>query len=345
MRRRRIGILTDGGDCPGLNAAIRAVVKAAMVEHRIEVVGIQDGFRGLVDGATRPLSYDDVSGILTQGGTFLGSSNRHRLFALKAGSTGGGAPVERDRTADALSAVRHEQLDGLICTGGDGTLTVAHHLDREGIPMIGIPKTIDNDVALTDRAIGFDSATALATESVDRLHSTAASHHRVLVVEVMGRHAGWIALHAGLAGGGDIILIPEIDHSMDEVARVVFDRARRGRRFSIVVLAEGAGRAADLCSKISERTRLESRPVVLGYLQRGGTPTPADRLLATELGYAAIACAARGDFGRMVAWRSGKVDIVPLSDIAGRNRVVPTDHPLLAVARGVGTSFGDRINR
>ncbi len=336
MATKRIGLLTEGGDCPGLNAALRSVVKAAILEHGIEVVGFLDGFRGLVEDRSRHLRYDDVSNVLTQGGTILGSSNRDRLFALP-----GQKPGQTDRTEEALRAFRRHGLSGLICTGGNGTLTVAHYLNGLGLPIVGIPKTIDNDVAETDQAIGFDTAFTLATESIDRLHSTAASHHRILVVEVMGRNAGWIALHAGVAGGGDIILIPEIPHSMEAVCRVIEERTRKGRISSIVVLAEGAGRATELAPQIEMACGRECKAVVLGYLQRGGTPTPSDRLLASELGYAAAGFAARGQYGNMVAWRGAKVASVPLSEVAGRTRTVTSNCPLLAVARGVGTSFGD----
>lgn len=340
MVKRTVGLLTEGGDCPGLNAAIRSVVKASKLDFDCEVVGFLDGFRGLVEDRSRLLGYDDVSNVLTEGGTLLGSSNRDRLFALP------GQTLEpADRTEEALRVFRRHGLAGLICTGGDGTLTVAHHLHERGLPIIGIPKTIDNDVVQTDQAIGFDTAFTLATESIDRLHSTAASHHRVLVVEVMGRNAGWIALHAGVAGGGDILLIPEIPYTLEMVGRVIEERTRKGRKSSLVVLAEGAGRAVDLAPRIEKTTGRECRAVVLGYLQRGGSPTPFDRLLASELGYAAAGLAARGQYGNMVAWRSGRVASVPLSEVAGRTRTISPDCPLLAVARGVGTSFGDCLLR
>lgn len=341
MGECRIGLLTSGGDCPGLNAAIRAVVKSAHMQYGSRIVAFKDGFQGLVEDRSVVLGYDDVSNILTQGGTILGSSNRGRIFDLDTDGCRGGSPGRRDRTEEALQTVRRHDLSGLILTGGDGSLKVAQHLDRRGVPTIVIPKTIDNDVAGTEMAVGFDTAVTLATESVDRLHSTAESHHRVLVVEVMGRDAGWIALRSGLAGGGDIILIPEIPFSLTEVSRVLEDRTKRGRRASIVVLAEGAGKAPELAARIGESTGLECRSVVLGYLQRGGTPTPFDRLLATSLGCAAVDLAARGEFGRVVCWNAGRVNSALLSDVAGKTRKVEPDSPWLSVARAVGTSFGD----
>ncbi len=336
MVRKKIGLLTEGGDCPGLNAVIRAVVKAASLEYNLEVVGFMDGFRGLVEDRSRLLDYDAVSNVLTQGGTLLGASNRDPLFVLPGESTG-----QTDRTGDALRTFHHHGLAGLICTGGNGTLTVAHHLHAQGLPIIGIPKTIDNDVVETDQAIGFDTAFTLATESIDRLHSTAASHHRILVVEVMGRNTGWIALHAGVSGGGDLILIPEIPYSMEVVCRVIEERTRKGRKASIVVLAEGAGHAGELAIQIGKATGRECKAVVLGYLQRGGTPTPYDRLLASELGYAAAGSAARGQYGKMVARSGVKAAYIALSEVAGRTRTIAGDCPLLGVARGIGTSFGD----
>jgi ATP-dependent phosphofructokinase / diphosphate-dependent phosphofructokinase len=360
-RPARIGILTGGGDCPGLNAVIRAVTKTAVTVFGAEVIGFRDGYHGLVFDRTLKLHYDDVSGILTRGGTILGMSRRDSFFRIPGTDRKVEGP---DRTARARAVFRKHGLSCLIAVGGEGTLTVAAHLDRSGIPMVGVPKTIDNDVPLTDQTFGFDSALAVATEAVDRLHSTAESHHRVMVLEVMGRHAGWIALHAGVAGGGDIILIPEIPFSWDVVCSAVKRRARRGRKFSIVVVAEGAvphgGRetssgAADgikrarlggignlISQGIEKKTGLESRATVLGYLQRGGEPTPFDRVLATRYGHASAVFAARGLTGVMTALRSGKIDPVSLKLISrGRPRAVPPDSPLLAAARAVGTCFGD----
>ncbi len=338
MTRIRIGVLTSGGDCPGLNAAIRAVVKSARTRHDMDVVGFRDGYRGLVDDQSAPLDSDDVSNILTEGGTILGSSSREKFFALEDEKS----PVPLDLTENAVRTFRKHALDGLVLTGGDGTLKVAQHLQKHGISIIGIPKTIDNDVACTDRAIGFDTAVSFATDAIDRVHSTAESHHRAIVVEVMGKSAGWIALQAGVAAGGDIILIPEIPFLLDEVCQVVESRNRRGRRFSIIVLAEGAGRGHELAAKVAEMTGIECKAVVLGYLQRGGTPTSSDRLLATEMGYAAADLAERKTFGSVTCWQGGGVTPVPLAEVAGKTRRVPPDGLILKVARAVGTSFGDR---
>ncbi len=348
MRRKRIGILTGGGDCPGLNAVIRAVTKTAVHELGMEVVGFLDGFRGLVEDKSIPLTYDAVSNILSQGGTILGASSRDNFFRVPSGPAQK-VPPGKDRFPEALRTFRRHDLAGLICIGGDGTLTVAYHLLRRGIPVIGIPKTIDNDVRHTDLTFGFHSACAVATEAVDRLHSTAASHHRVMVLEVMGRSAGWIALQAGIAGGGDLILIPEIPFSLKKVLDVVLHRSKRGRRFSLVIVSEGAGPSRPkpggigiaLSEKIEKETGLESRATVLGHLQRGGTPTFFDRVLATQFGYAAACLAARERYGKMICLRKGSFSTVDLRQVSGRPRNVPLNSPLIAAARAVGTSFGD----
>lgn len=362
MKKRRIGILTGGGDCPGINAVIRAAAKTAVHMYGMEAVGLIDGFRGLVDDETVPLTFDRVSNILTQGGTILGTSSRTTYFGVPSS---GSPHAERgpDRLKDARRIFRKHRLEGIICIGGDGTLGVAAYLHGQGIPMVGVPKTIDNDVRHTDLTFGFDTATAIAAEAVDRLHSTAASHHRVMVVEVMGRHAGWIALQAGIAGGGDILLIPEIPFHPDAVTGVVRKRSKKGRRFSIVVAAEGAHPSKQACAgsdslfctlrpeqhgsigprlaeAIQRETGLESRATVLGHLQRGGTPTPFDRVLATRFGYwAARLCAERG-FGKMVCLKGGVISSVPLAKAARGPRRIPRDSPLLTAARAVGTSFG-----
>ena len=348
MNRKRIGILTGGGDCPGLNAVLRAVTKTAVHELGMEVVGFLDGFRGLVENKSLPLAYDAVSNILNQGGTILGASTRDNFFRVPSGPSQK-IPPGKNRFPEALRTFRRHHLAGLICIGGDGTLTIAHYLLRRGIPVIGIPKTIDNDVRHTDLTFGFHSACAVATEAVDRLHSTAASHHRVMVLEVMGRSAGWIALQAGIAGGGDLILIPEIPFSLQKVYSVVRQRSRRGRRFSLIIASEGAGPVRQkpgsigmmLSEKIEKETGLESRATVLGHLQRGGTPTFFDRVLATQFGYTAACLAARGCYGKMVCLRKGSISTVDLSRVAGRPRNVPLNSPLIAAARAVGTSFGD----
>ena len=357
----RIGILTGGGDCQGLNAVIRAVTKTASTVFGAEVVGFRDGYHGLVFDRTLKLHYDDVSGILTRGGTILGMSRRDSFFRIAGADRKIDGP---DRTSRARAVFKKHGLSCLSCVGGEGTLTVAAHLDRSGLPVVGVPKTIDNDVPFTDQTFGFDSALAVATEAVDRLHSTAESHHRVMVLEVMGRHAGWIALHAGIAGGGDVILVPEIPFSWESVCGAVKTRARHGRKFSIIVVAEGAvprggtatgtgakdglnrvrlgGIGNIVATEIEKRTGLESRATILGYLQRGGQPTPYDRVLATRYGHAAALFSARGMTGVMTALRSGKIDPVPLTLVSGgRPRTVPLNSPLLMAARAVGTTFGD----
>jgi len=342
---------------------IRAVAKTAINAHGTEVIGFLDGYHGLVFNRHVILHYDDVSNILSKGGTILGMARREKLFRMSGDAR---ATAGTDHTSRARRVFKEHGLSALVCVGGEGTLAVAAHLDASGIPAVGVPKTIDNDVPFTDQTFGFDTSLAVAAEAVDRLRSTAESHHRVMVLEVMGRHAGWIALHAGLAGGGDIVLIPEIPFSWGAVCAVVERRARRGRRFSLIVAAEGAhprdgqesragGRADGLnrarlggvgnlvAGEVERRTRLESRATVLGYLQRGGEPTPFDRVLATRYGHAAASLAAEGTTGVMVAFRSGDITTVPLERLArGRPRLVPPDSPLLAAARAVGTSFGDQ---
>lgn len=359
-RPRRIGILTGGGDCPGLNAVIRAIVKTAINIFGMEVVGFLDGYRGLVSNRTVNLHYDDVSNILTRGGTILGMSRRDSYFRIAGSEAKHEGP---DRTGHARKIFRRHRLSSLVCLGGEGTLAVANHLNSAGIPIIGVPKTIDNDVPLTDQTFGFDSALSVATEAIDRLHTTAESHHRVMVVEVMGRHAGWLALYSGVAGGGDVILLPEIQFDWEKVCEVVCRRARRGRRFSILVVAEGArpkgektvyrnrvdglkrgvlgGIGEVVAGEVEKRTGLESRAVVLGHLQRAGSPTASDRVLATRYGHAAARLAAAGKTGIMVALQEGRIDVVSLAQVAEAGaRPVPVEHPLLKAAQAVGTSFG-----
>ncbi len=356
----RIGVLTGGGDCQGLNAAIRAVVKTAIREYGMEVVGIQDGFQGLLEMRTRLLSHDDVSGILTLGGTLLGTA-RENPFKVKV--LKGRRAVLEDRSEIAVENYKRLRLDALITIGGDGTHRKAHKLWKKGLNIVGIPKTIDNDLAETDATIGFDSAVAIAAESIDRLHSTAASHHRVMVIEVMGNRAGWLALAAGIAGGGDVILIPEIPFSLDIVAKMVRERHRRGRRFSIVVVAEGTrptqmksvgkdeewggdatgqvGRV--VAEQIQEKTGIETRVTVLGHVQRGGGPTAFDRLLATRFGVRAVDLVHSRKFGRMVCLQGSEVGSVHIKDVARVVKTVPPGHPWVIAAKKVGTCFGDGV--
>ena len=359
---KRIGVLTGGGDCPGLNAVIRAIVKTAINDHGLEAYGVEDGYEGLVTNRIRCLSYDDVSNILTAGGTILGSSNKANPFNYHDPSGGGDGPS--DRSDECVENVRNAGLDGLVCIGGDGTLNIAHRLALKGVPIIGVPKTIDNDVCETDVTFGFDTASQIVADAIDRLHTTAQSHHRAMVIETMGRYVGWLALVGGMAGGGDVILIPEIPYTLDSVCEALQRRSRRGRRFSIVVVSEGVkppsgeyvtrrrvenshdpvrlgGVGMWLAHTLEELTDIESRAVVLGHLQRGGTPTARDRVLATQFGREATEAAARGEFGVMVALRGNEIVRVPLEKVAGRQKRVDPDGQLVQAARSVGTSFGD----
>lgn len=360
---RRIGILTGGGDCPGLNAVIRAVAKTAMGKYDATVIGIEDGFEGLVEGRMHELTNKEVSGILFLGGTILGTSNKGDPFHYPVEKLNGEIEIV-DESARAIRNYRRWGLDALITVGGDGTMHISQKLFEMGLNIVGVPKTIDNDLAATDLTFGYDSAMMVATEAIDRLHTTASSHHRVMVIEVMGRYAGWIALGAGLAGGADIILIPEIPFRWESIFKKVRERSVRGKRFSIVCVAEGARpeggemvvKAMDVrrtdarqlggigelvAEKITQETGLETRVTVLGHLQRGGSPTAFDRNLATKFGTHACDMAARGEFGRMVALRGTQIVSVPIAEAIAQQRLVPLDCPELRAARAVGTSFGD----
>jgi phosphofructokinase-like protein len=360
---KRIGVLTGGGDCPGLNAVIRAVVKSGLIEHGFEAYGLIDGYEGLVKNNFIELTYESVSGILTQGGTILGTSNTAHPFAYI--EHGGDPTRARDLSDQCVENFRAAGLDALFCIGGDGTLSIAHMLAGKGLPVIGVPKTIDNDLYGTDVTFGFDTAVQIVADAMDRLRTTAMSHHRVMVIETMGRYAGWLALVGGMAGGGDIILIPEIPYSMDSVCDAVAGRSGQGKRFSIVVVSEGVrlpdgdhvvrgmvershdkvrlgGIALWLAREIERRTSLESRAVVLGHVQRGGTPTARDRVLATQFGREAAVQAAQGNFDVMVGLQGTEIVPVPLIQIADRQRLVEADCSLVQAARAVGTSFGDR---
>jgi len=327
--KRRIGILTGGGDCPGLNAVIRAVAKKAMLELGAEVWGIEDSFQGFLTGHVRRLTFDDVSGILTRGGTILGTTNKGDPFAW--GEKG-------DVSGRVVAAARKLRLDAVAVLGGDGTMKIAHRLSRKGLRVVGVPKTIDNDVEGTDVTFGFDTAVRVATEALDALHSTADAHRRAMLVEVMGRSVGWIALTAGVAGGADVILIPELPYDRAALAAAVRKR-HETRRFTIAIVAEGVGSAADIGRNLEKDTGIESRVTVLGHLQRGGTPTPTDRVLATRMGAAAVELVSHGRWNRMVAVRAGRLTSVPLAAIAGRVKSVPRSHELIGVARAMGTSF------
>lgn len=339
-RKSRIGILTAGGDCPGINAAIRGVGKTAIVKYGMEVVGISDGFTGMINKEYTELTERSLSGLLTLGGTILGTS-REKPFK--------GSGKKNEIKKPDLIREHYEQmgLDCLVCIGGNGTLKTASLLANEGLNVVGIPKTIDNDVWGTDLTFGFDSAVNIAAEAIDRLHSTANSHKRIMIIEVMGHHAGWISLYSGIAGGGDIILIPEIPYKEDVIIDNLLQRARNNKPYSIVVVAEGivnpnkeTSVAQYLSDKINEATGIETRETVLGYIQRGGSPSPMDRVLATRYGTAAADMIAQEDFGKMVALRNTKIVSVPLSDVAGKLKLVESDNPLVMQAMNIGTCFG-----
>jgi 6-phosphofructokinase len=374
--KKQIGILTSGGDCPGLNAAIRGVVRAGQEHFAMRCVGFRDGFRGLVQDRTLKLTLDVLSGILTDGGTILGTSRDkpHRMLL-------GGRML--DMTDAAIETYRRHHLDALVCIGGGGTQKNALRLKEAGLNVVTLPKTIDNDVALTDVTFGFDTALNIVTEAIDRLHSTAMSHGRVIVVEVMGHRAGWLALGAGIAGGADVILVPEIPYDVEVVAEAIRRRTRSGKMFSIVAVAEGAmsrsqaetvarlvaakdeakkkgdkksasteldefhrehvNHTVDLTSRLEELTGLESRLTILGHLQRGGTPSAGDRILATRLGTACAALLSEGKYGVMVAARGRGAEPVPLEEVSGKKKLVTLDHPWVWAARHVGTCLGDDI--
>ncbi len=377
---RQIGILTAGGDSPGLNAAIRGVGKAAMGHYKMHVIGFRDGFRGLMENRTMALDGGQLSGILTTGGTILGTS-RDKPHKMPVGGK------MLDMT-DAIAGNYHDNhLDCLVCLGGGGTLKNALRLKEKGLNVINLPKTIDNDVWGTDTTFGFDTALGIATECIDRLHSTAHSHHRIIVVEIMGHRAGWLALGAGIAGGADVILIPEIPYNIESIAEAIRERARGGKPFSIVAVAEGAiskqdlaamteaklkkkaakekakanpklakkmddteadaaeliwaGRTLRLAQQLEKLTGLEARLTILGHLQRGGTPSAADRILATRLGTAAADLIAKKQYGVLVASHCEGTKALKIEDCAGKVKTVPLDHALVLSARRVGTNFGD----
>ena len=358
----RIAVSTGGGDCPGLNAVIRAVVKTATNVYGWEVLGIETGFDGLVGrggAGVRPLTPRSVRGILPLGGTILGTSNRGNPFAM---ANENGELVDRsDEVVERLAELR---IDALVTIGGDGSMRIAAQLQELGVGLVGVPKTIDNDLAATDVTFGYDSALHVATEAIDRLHTTAESHHRVMAVEVMGSNAGWIALEAGIAGGADVILIPEIPYHIDKIAEALIRRARAGSKFSIVVVSEGAlphggaqtyrqtapgvhagaPRLGGICDRLAEDISLacgaETRATVLGHLQRGGSPSPFDRVLGTRFGAAAVHLLARGGLGRMVALRGTEIVDVPIAEAIAEPKLVDTEGELVQTARSVGISFG-----
>jgi len=357
---KTIGILTGGGDAPGLNAVIRAVVKTAIGEYGMRVIGIEDGFEGMLgETRTRQLSQTDVRGLLPRGGTVLGTRNRGKFVEHTAD---GVASTRKEVYEEAVQNINRMGIDSLIVLGGEGTLTIAAEFDRLGIPVVGVPKTIDNDLACTELTFGFVTALDIATEALDRLHTTAESHDRVMILEVMGRNAGWIALHSGIAGGADVILIPEIPFSMESVADKVRARELGGSNFSIIVTAEGAietgheqifqdsgdiqhkprlGGIGPYCRRELEKiTGKETRCVVLGHLQRGGRPNAFDRMLATTFGACAVRALADGKRGTMVALQAGDVVSVPISEAIANVKTVPANGQMVRTARDTGISFG-----
>ncbi|MDR2245984.1 MAG: 6-phosphofructokinase [Treponema sp.] len=356
---KTFGILTAGGDCPGLNAAIRGVCRAAYDRHNMTAVGIANGYRGLIDEEWRMLRPVDFMGILTRGGTILGTS-REKPFKARPRD-------DNDIGEDKVEMIKENyhklNLDCLVVLGGNGTNTTGYLLAQEGLNVVGLPKTIDNDIVGTDRTFGFHSALSIATEAIDRLHSTAKSHGRVMIIEIMGHKTGWLSLYAGIAGGGDIILIPEIPYNIKAIARHLEKRTAGGSGFSIVVVAEGAVSVEEaamdkkerkkyreqtaspsiahrLVREIEAETGLEARATVLGYIQRGGIPSASDRVLATSLGTAAAELLARGDYGKMVALQGNRIGAVDLSVPAGKVKTVPTDHFMVDTALAVGTCMG-----
>ena len=360
---RRIGVLTGGGDCPGLNAVIRAVVKTAIRSYKLSVVGFENGFGGLIQNKAVEMTENSVVGILPRGGTILGTTNRDNPFGYPV--TVNGERVFRDVSDRVVENVAIHSIDALVIIGGDGSLSIGRDLfEKKGMPVVGVPKTIDNDLSATDQTFGFDTALVTATEALDKLHTTAESHHRVIVLEVMGRYAGWIALQSGIAGGADVILIPEIPFTMENVIKKIIDRQEKGKRFSIVVVAEGAkpvggelvvkqrveesfdpirlgGIGSVISYQIEESTGIESRATILGHLQRGGSPTAFDRILSTRYGAGAVNMLMKGKIGEMVCLRTPHIESVSLADAVGEQRLVPIDSDMVQAARQIGLSFGD----
>ena len=356
---KNFGILTSGGDCPGLNAAIRGVAKAAYGIYGMKIVGISNGYKGLIENDTRLMGPEDFSGILTRGGTILGTSREKPFGKLKD------SDFSVDEKLDAIrDTYKKNNLDCIVMLGGNGSHKTACLLKEQGLNIIGLPKTIDNDLYGTDITFGFHSAVDIATEAIDRLHSTAHSHNRIMVLEVMGHNAGWLALYSGLAGGGDVIILPEIPYNIECIKSHLQNRAKNGKEFSIVVVAEGAiseeesrmdkkqlkqkrkesifpTKGYEIAREIEESTGMDVRVSVLGYLQRGGAPSPYDRVIATQFGTAAAELLHRGEFGRMVAKEGDDIVAKPLEEVAGKLKLVPRNHMLIRNAKMIGTCFGD----
>ena len=335
----KIGILTSGGDCPGINATIRGVCKTAIHHYGIEVIGIHSGFQGLLTKDTEVITRDSLSGLLNLGGTMLGTS-RENPFKKNGVVSGVNKPALVERNVKELG------LDCIVCIGGNGTTKTAALLAERGLNVVSVPKTIDNDIWGTDFSFGFDSAVSIATDAIDRLHCTASAHKRVMVIEVMGHKAGWIALYAGMAGGSDVILLPEIPYSIHHIGTAILYRLKRGKPYSIFVVAEGIHtdgrkRAGEyIAQEIEYETGIETRETVLGYIQRGGSPTPFDRNLATRMGGHATELIANGQFGRMIALRGNEITSIPLAETAGKLKLVTEDHDLVVQGRRMGVCFG-----
>ncbi|MBK9121271.1 MAG: 6-phosphofructokinase [Phycisphaerales bacterium] len=363
QRVRRIGVLTGGGDCPGLNAVIRVVTKAAITELGLEVLGIEDGFLGLIRNRMRPLQLDDVSNILTAGGTILGTSNKANPARFAVGKDAAGQLVFENVIPRVLEHIAERRIDALVCIGGDGTMTGAYDLIQAGVPCIGVPKTIDNDLMHTDITFGFTTAVQTATECIDKLHSTASSHHRIMLVELMGRNAGWLTLHAGIASGCDVVLIPEIPYQLDTIAEYCEQRNARGKRSTLIAVSEGArpeggqqivekivhdspdpvrlgGVATVLAEQLADKVHRETRATILGHVQRGGTPVAFDRVLATHFGYKAVDMIAHGEWNHLVVYQRGETATVPIAEVAGQQRQVPPEDILIRMARAVDTCLG-----
>ena len=336
----RIGILTSGGDCPGINATIRGVCKTAINYYGMEVVGIHSGFQGLLTKDVELITDKSLSGLLNLGGTILGTS-REKPF-----KKGGVVAEDVNKPALIEHNIKEIGLDCVVCIGGNGTQKTAAKLAAMGLNIVSVPKTIDNDIWGTDISFGFDSAVSIATDAIDRLHSTASSHKRVMVIEVMGHKAGWIALYSGMAGGGDVILLPEIPYDIKNIGEVILNRLRKGKPYSIVVVAEGIQtdgrkRAAEyIAQEIEYETGIETRETVLGYIQRGGSPTPFDRNLSTRMGGHATELIADGQFGRMIALKGDEISSLPLNEVVGKLKLVTEDHDLVVQGRRMGICFG-----
>ncbi|MDD2586475.1 MAG: 6-phosphofructokinase [Syntrophomonadaceae bacterium] len=362
MKVNKIGVLTGGGDCPGLNSVIRAVTKTAINLYDMEVIGFVDGFKGLVENSYIKLDLPGVSGINHKGGTILGTTNRDNPFHFL--TLQNGKEEYLDQSDRAINNLKSLGIDGLIVIGGDGSLHIAQKFSDKGVSVVGVPKTIDNDLSATDVTFGFNTAVNTASEALDKLHTTAESHHRVMILEVMGRYAGWIALHAGLSGGADVILIPEIPYKIEKIIEKVHQRYQQHKKFSIIVVAEGAlpengemvvqklvpeshdpirlgGIGQKVAEDIEKISNVETRVTVLGHLQRGGQPVPYDRIMATRYGVAAVKAFVDGEYGTMVSLQGNKIITVPIKDAVEELKKVELTSELVEAARAVGISFGD----